>query len=309
MTTCLVTGGTGSFGQAFTRRVLELGWVVRVFSRDEFKQGVMRDELGPVDIRFLVGDVRDVVRLRRAAAGCDVVVHAAALKQVPSCEYNPDECVKTNVLGSMNVVEACLDTGVPKAVLLSSDKAVHPVNVYGASKLCAERVWVASNVLGDTRLSAVRYGNVRGSRGSVLEKAAAGPVPLTDVRATRFWMEIGEAVDLVLLGLREMRGGEVFLPKLQSSRVADALGVSGPVVGLRKGEKLHERLLSDEELPRTWDCGDHYRVCDYQPENASRVPAGFRYTSEHTAFAQRVDESYEFYRDKLARRNKESDAA
>ena len=286
MAVCLVTGGTGSFGQAFVRRVLSLGWTVRVFSRDEFKQGVMRDELGEDQrqgTRFLVGDVRDAARLRRGAEGVDVVVHAAALKQVPSCEYNPDEAVKTNVLGSMNVVEACLEAGVPRAVLLSSDKAVHPVNVYGATKLCAEKVWLASNALGDCRFAAVRYGNVRGSRGSVLEKT--GPVAITDRRATRFWMDVSDAVELVLSALGEMRGGEVFVPKLGSRRVVDVLrgADSGHETGLRRGEKLHERLLSDEELPRTWDCGDHYRVCDYEPEGSLRVPEEFRYSSEVSA--------------------------
>ncbi|HEY5986376.1 MAG TPA: SDR family NAD(P)-dependent oxidoreductase [Streptosporangiaceae bacterium] len=283
----LVTGGTGSFGSAFVRRVVGLGWTVRVFSRDEVKQGVMRDEFDDAaGVRFLVGDVRDRSRLARAVEGCDLVVHAAALKQVVSCEYNPFEAVKTNVVGSQNVVEACLDAGVPRAILLSSDKAVHPVNVYGASKLCAEKCWLAANVYAggrDVRFSAVRYGNVRGSRGSVLEKASLGPVPVTDGRATRFWMDVADAVDVVLLALREMHGGEVFVPKLRSARLSDVLGEARPEIGLRRGEKLHEMLISDEEVSRTWDCGDHFRVCEYQPANALRVPGSFRYCSEVTA--------------------------
>lgn len=209
------------------------------------------------------------------------------MKQVESCEYNPFEAVKTNVLGSQNVAEACLDAGVPRAVLLSTDKAVHPVNVYGASKLCAEKCWLAAGSYAggsDVRFGAVRYGNVRGSRGSVLEKAALGPVAITDRRATRFWMELEEAVDLVLLAARKMRGGEVFVPKLGSSRVADVLGDAlDEETGLRPGEKLHEVLVSDEEARRTFDCGDHYRICDYWPEGASRVAEGFRYSSEVAA--------------------------
>lgn len=281
----LVTGGTGSFGSAFVRRVVGLGWMVRVFSRDEVKQGVMRDEFDDAArVRFLVGDVRDRSRLARAVEGCDLVVHAAALKQVVSCEYNPFEAVKTNVLGSQNVVEACLDAGVSRAMLLSSDKAVHPVNVYGASKLCAEKCWLAANAYGGNRcsFSVVRYGNVRGSRGSVLGRL--GPVWLTDSRATRFWMEVGDAVDLVLLAAGVMRGGEVFVPKLSAARVADVVDVApGPELGLRRGEKLHEVLISDEEVGRTWDCGDHFRVCDYEPASARRVPESFRYCSEVSA--------------------------
>jgi UDP-N-acetylglucosamine 4,6-dehydratase len=174
----------------------------------------------------------------------DLVVHAAALKQVTSCEYNPTECIATNVDGTRNVVEACLDAGVKRAIFTSSDKAVHPVNVYGASKLCAEKLWLASNAYGgdQTHFSAVRYGNVRGSRGSVLEKKKI--VSLTDSAATRFWMDVDDAVDLVLLAFAEMRGGEVFVPKLQSARVADVVRHNGSETGLRLGEKLHERLTA-----------------------------------------------------------------
>jgi UDP-N-acetylglucosamine 4,6-dehydratase len=288
---CLLTGATGSFGQAFLRRVLSEGWTVRAFSRDEHKQAELTGSLSG-DVRWLIGDVRDSKRLKRAADGCDVVVHAAALKHVVSCEYNPFEAVLTNVVGSRNVVEAALDCGIPRSVLLSSDKAVHPVNVYGASKLCAEKVWLAAGAYAggrDVRFSCVRYGNVAGSRGSLF--AQGGPVQLTDVRATRFWMEIDAAVDLVLLALDNMRGGDVFVPKLSAARVADELARrnllrSGQAcVGLRPGEKLHEVLVSDEEVRRTWDCGSHYRICDYEPDNACRVPLGFRYSSEEVATA------------------------
>ncbi len=282
---CLVTGGTGSFGSAFTVRALELGWTVRCLSRDEWKQEQLRTKLGSEDVRFLIGDVRDAERLRRAADGCDLVVHAAALKQVPACEYNPFEAVQTNILGSRNVVEACLDARVPKAILLSTDKAVHPVNVYGATKLAAEKIWAAANAYagGHATFSTVRYGNVRGSRGSVHEKwAEGGNILLTDSRVTRFWLDLQDAVDLVLLAHEHMQGGETFIPKLEASRVADHVpaGVRVEETGLRPGEKLHETLISDEEVPRTWDCGTHYRVCDYQPDNAERVSPHFRYTSE-----------------------------
>lgn len=218
----------------------------------------------------------------------DLVVHAAALKQVVSCEYNPSECKKTNVDGTENVAYACLDAGVDRAVFLSSDKAVHPVNVYGHSKGMGEKLWLGMNAEGGgaTKFSVVRYGNVRGSRGSVLEsRSGSGPsrtVALTDSRATRFWMDVSEAVDLVLLALFKMQGGEVFVPKLESARVADVLTHDGTETGLRPGEKLHEQLISEEEIPRTFDFGDHYRILPR--ERATRtplsVPLDFRYSSE-----------------------------
>lgn len=284
MTTVLVTGATGSFGSAFVRSALGLEWTVRAFSRDEFKQAVLAEELP--DARWLIGDVRDKDRVRRAAEGCDLIVHAAALKQVVSCEYNPSECVKTNVIGSMNVVEAALDAGVSRCVLLSSDKAVHPVNVYGASKLCAEKMWLAAGAYTgsrDIRFSVVRYGNVRGSRGSVLTKTG---VKLTDRRATRFWMNVGDAVNLVLTAVDRMQGGDVFIPKLSSSLIADVIDHDGDETGLNPGEKLHETLISDEEIPRTLDFGDHYRIINTptyvldNDEDYQHVPADFRYTSE-----------------------------
>ncbi len=279
----MVTGATGTFGRAFLER-LHGDWVLRGFSRDEVKQS----ELAPTlpFVRWLLGDVRDRARLGRACQGVDLVVHAAALKQVVSCEYNPGECVDTNVGGTRNVAEACLDAGVQKAVFISSDKAVHPVNIYGASKLCAEKLWLASNAYGggSTRFAAVRYGNVRGSRGSVLTLNSGGgrrsTVALTDSRATRFWMDVQDAVDLVLLTLSNMRGGEVFVPKLSSALVADVIVHNGQETGLRRGEKLHERLVSDEEVSRTFDCGDHYRICDYRPDGSDPVGEGFFYSSE-----------------------------
>jgi UDP-N-acetylglucosamine 4,6-dehydratase len=282
MTVCLVTGATGTFGRAFLER-MHGDWVLRAFSRDEVKQSELREQFPFV--RWLIGDVRDLGRLRRACAGVDVVVHAAALKQVVSCEYNPGECKKTNVDGTENVAYACLGAGVDRAVFISSDKAVHPVNVYGHSKGMGEKLWLGMNAEGGgtTKFSAVRYGNVRGSRGSVLsilDGQRGGSVTLTDSRATRFWMDVAEAVDLVLLTLSSMRGGEVFVPKLGSALVADVISHNGQESGLRRGEKLHERLISDEEVGRTFDCGDHYRICDYRPDNSKPVKEGFVYSSE-----------------------------
>lgn len=288
MTTVLLTGGTGTFGRAFLASVLPLGWTVRVFSRDEFKQGEVRREFQEHadNVRFLIGDVRDPERLRHAAAGCDLIVHAAALKQVVSCEYNPYEAVLTNVLGSRNVLEAALHNRVPRSVLLSSDKAVHPVNLYGATKLCAEKLWLSPEHGGrPERFALVRYGNVTGSRGSVLAEwdnlRLYRPLTITDALATRFWLSGTEAVDLVLLAANHMHGGEIFVPKVMSSTIGSLVpeGATVETIGLQRGEKLHERLLSDEEIPRTWDCGSHYRVCDYKPEGATLVPSDFEYVS------------------------------
>lgn len=297
MTTALVTGATGTFGGSFVRRLIGEAphtlepWTIRGLSRDELKQAELRDALAleypdtHTNLRLLLGDVRDRDRLRRAMEGCDLVIHAAALKHVTAGETNPDEFVKTNVLGSLNVIECCHDTGVEKAVLLSSDKAVSPANLYGATKLCAEKMWLAANSIPPTRFSVVRYGNVKGSRGSLLTKK--DPV-LTDRRATRFWMEPAEAVDLVLLALREMQGGEVFVPKLESGLVSDHFPEDARETGLRAGEKLHESLISPEEVARTYDFGDHYRVLPAHygwnhPDNApiaQLVPPDFTYTSE-----------------------------
>ena len=305
MTTVLCTGITGTWGEALLAS--EPAWKIRGFSRDEHKQALLAERYP--DLRLLIGDVRDLNRLKRAMEGCDTVIHAAALKHVTACEKNPGEALKTNAVGTMNVAEACLDTGVQRAVFLSSDKAVHPVNVYGATKATGEKCWLASNAYGGNRckFSVVRYGNVKGSRGSVLTKESPR---LTDARATRFWMEPHEAVDLVLLALREMQGGEVFVPKLRAARVVDEhsewaaqlygdpttrtdptiVWATPPETGLRPGEKLHETLISDEEVPRTLDFGDHYRIvptgytCEViqaaYGDWPRSVPPDFSYTSE-----------------------------
>jgi len=250
-------------------------------------------------LRFLLGDVRDLERLRRAAEGADVVVHAAALKQVPACEYNPFEAVKTNILGTQNVAAACIDVGVERAVALSTDKAVSPANLYGATKLCAEKLFVQANVYAGsrpTRLSCVRYGNVVGSRGSVVplfqEQAKAGRLTITDRRMTRFWITLDQAVEFVARSVERMRGGEVFIPKIPSMHVTDLAAAIAPeaeirYTGIRPGEKLHEALITIEESRHTTDHGDCYVVEPEQPFWGERrtttghpVPEGFAYTSD-----------------------------
>lgn len=297
----LVTGGTGSFGQAFVRRILAStpDCTIRVYSRDELKQYDMAQSLGQDPrVRFFLGDVRDRDRLERAMHGIDLVVHAAALKHVPICEFNPAEAVKTNILGSQNVVDAAIDAGVRRTVALSTDKAVNPVNLYGATKLCAEKLFVHGNVYAgprDIRFACVRYGNVMGSRGSVIplfqKQAASGVVTLTDRRMTRFWLSLDSAVDLVLHAVGEMQGGEIFVPKIPSMRIVDLARAVAPTarieeVGRRPGEKLHEVLLTAEESRNTTDCGRHYVV---RPDSGSMpertvagraLPDGFAYSSD-----------------------------
>ncbi len=280
--TILLTGGTGSFGNAFIERVTSR-WddaVIRVYSRDELKQSQMRERWAhrPANLRYLIGDVRDRSRMSRAAQGADVLIHAAALKQVPACEYNPFEAVRTNVLGAQHVVDAAIDTGVSKVVALSTDKAVNPVNLYGATKLCAEKIVVQGNAYAaqsETRLACVRYGNVVGSRGSVVplfrhQMAGDGKLTITDERMTRFWITLPQAVDLVLYALAHMSGGEVFIPKIPSMRVVDlaeamAPGVGREIIGIRPGEKLHEVLVTADESRHTIDAGDVYVVLPEHP--------------------------------------------
>jgi UDP-N-acetylglucosamine 4,6-dehydratase len=276
--TLLLTGGTGSFGQHFVRTALAR-WdpaAIRVYSRDELKQSEMAQSLHDDRVRFFLGDVRDLDRLRRAVAGTDIVIHAAALKQVPACEYNPFEAVKTNILGTQNVAEACIDAGVRKAISLSTDKAVSPANLYGATKLCAEKLFIQANVYSGkrpTRFSCVRYGNVVGSRGSVVplfrDQVALGELTVTDQRMTRFWISLDQAVEFVAGCLGKMRGGEVFVPKIPSMKVVDLAAAIAPglpvrFTGIRPGEKLHELLLTAEEARRTLDAGYAYLV---QPEH------------------------------------------
>ncbi|AII42045.1 N-acetyl glucosamine/N-acetyl galactosamine epimerase [Synechococcus sp. KORDI-100] len=274
----LITGGTGSFGKAFVEYILknkpDVSRLV-VFSRDELKQWEMQ-QLFPVDqypqLRFFLGDIRDQNRLKRALERIDTVVHAAALKQVPVAEYNPIEFINTNVLGSENVVQACLDTSVQRVVALSTDKAAAPINLYGATKLCSDKLFVAANnVKGerDIRFSVVRYGNVMGSRGSVipffLEKAKTGILPITDTKMTRFNISLTQGVDMVIWALANALGGELFVPKIPSYRisdVADAVGPSckKPIVGIRPGEKIHEEMITSSDSFCTIDLGQYYAI-------------------------------------------------
>jgi UDP-N-acetylglucosamine 4,6-dehydratase/5-epimerase len=296
----LITGGTGSFGRAFVRRLLDEGDPKRVvvFSRDEQKHHAMQGDFNDPRLRYFVGDVRDASRMQLALRGVDVVVHAAGMKHVHLCEYNPIEAINTNVLGTVNVIQAALDQRVERVVGISTDKAVSPANLYGASKLCLEKLMVAANSYsGDrsTRFSVVRYGNVMGSAGSViplfLKQRQIGKLTITDQRMTRFWIDMPKAIDLVLSALALMQGGEIFLPKLPAATVealADSLapGIPREVIGIRPGEKLHESLLSGEECRRTRDIGNLLVI---EPEYTSwttgatrgvPVPDDFRYSSD-----------------------------
>lgn len=299
--TVLITGGTGSFGQTFARHVLchHRPRKVIIFSRDECKQWEMQQGdrlLASPCMRYFLGDVRDGPRLRRAFEGVDFVIHAAALKQVVAAEYNPSECVKTNVLGAMNVIEAAIDAGVKRVVALSTDKAVNPVNLYGATKLCADKLFVAGNAYVGTRgyplFDVVRYGNVLGSRGSVISHwrrllaEGAQSLPITNPTMTRFWITVEEAVRFVIKTLDWMRGGEIFVPKCPSMRIVDlaealAPGVAHQVQGIRPGEKIHEVLIGPEDSARTSDQGTHYRICHQLATASSPVDPAFCYAS-HT---------------------------
>jgi UDP-N-acetylglucosamine 4,6-dehydratase len=299
----LVTGGTGSFGRAFVRRLLEGARPERViiFSRDELKQYEMRQQFGDHPaLRWFLGDVRDERRLSRALRGVEYVVHAAALKQVDTAEYNPFEFVQTNVIGSQNVVEAAIDTGVRRVVALSTDKASSPINLYGATKLTADKLFIAGNHYAgsqDTRFSVVRYGNVIGSRGSVIPffrgLAEAGqPLPVTDVRCTRFFISLVEAVEFVIDSFDLMAGGELYVPRIPSVRIVDLARAVSPGaelrdVGLRPGEKLHEEMISPEEGRRAVKQGDRYTLLPdsalwgYEhPQGVEPLPSGFSYRSD-----------------------------
>ena len=284
----LITGGTGSFGNAFVRTVLERYPAIKrlvVFSRDELKQFEMAQQFSHKNypsLRYFIGDVRDESRLRRALEDIDTVVHAAALKQVPAAEYNPFECIKTNVLGAQNLIEACLDTSVQRVVALSTDKAAAPINLYGATKLCSDKLFVAANNIKghrDIRFSVVRYGNVMGSRGSVipffLEKRSGGVLPITDPAMTRFNISLQEGVDMVLWSLGNALGGEVLVPKIPSYHITDVAKAIGPecahpVVGVRPGEKIHEEMITVSDSFNTVDIGKYYAI----------LPTGGQYTMQ-----------------------------
>lgn len=305
--TVLITGGTGSFGQFFTKIVLRDYAPKRliVFSRDELKQSEMHQRFAEDEypnIRYFIGDVRDRDRLYRAFDGVDIVVHAAALKQVLAAEYNPIEAVKTNVLGAANVIDAAIDRGVTKVIALSTDKAASPVSLYGATKLCSDKLFVAANSYSGqhrTRFSVVRYGNVLGSRGSVLpvfqQQQKTGKLSITDPRMTRFWITLEQGVKFVLSCLDRMSGGEIFVPKIPSMKLIDLARVIGPdceleIVGRRPGEKLHELMVGEDDAHNTLEYDNYYaihptvRVWNREQPAATnggrQCPEGFRYSSE-----------------------------
>ena len=299
----LVTGGTGSFGRKFVEIMLRDYKPAKmiIYSRDELKQHEMRiSGFDHKDLRYFIGDVRDLNRLRRAMQGVDIVVHAAALKQVPVCEYNPMEAIKTNILGSSNVIEAALDAGVGKVMALSTDKAVNPINLYGATKLAAEKLFVQSNAYAGgtaTRFSCVRYGNVAGSRGSVipvfLKQKHNKKLTITDERMTRFWITLDQGIAFVIRCIEQMQGGEVFVPKIPSMKIVDIARVIAPeaeldAIGIRPGEKLHEVLIHQDEARATIELEDMFVV---QPSEAlwfghawrdigKPLPEGYRYASD-----------------------------
>ncbi|TDX58913.1 UDP-N-acetylglucosamine 4,6-dehydratase (inverting) [Orenia marismortui] len=300
--TILVTGGTGSFGKKFTRIILDRFDVEKiiVFSRGELKQAQMRAEFqNNPKLRFFIGDVRDKDRLYRAFNGVDIVIHAAALKRVPECEYNPFEAIKTNVLGAENIINAAIDKGVEKVVALSTDKAANPINLYGATKLCSDKLFIAGNsYVGKkkTRFSVVRYGNVLGSRGSVIpffqKMKEEGVIPITDDRMTRFWITLEDAVELVILSLQKMLGGEIFVPKIPSMKIVDLAKSIAPeceqkIIGIRPGEKLHESLISRADARHTVEFEDYYII---QPQfnwwgannhnDGQDLEEGFEYRSD-----------------------------
>jgi UDP-N-acetylglucosamine 4,6-dehydratase len=300
----LVTGATGSFGKRFIKAVLEQHRPKRliVFSRDELKQFEMQQHIKAPNLRYFLGDVRDKERLYRAFDGIEVVVHAAAMKQVPASEYNPMEAIKTNVIGAENVINVCIDQEVQHVIALSTDKAANPVNLYGATKLCADKLFIAANTLSGrhrTRFSVVRYGNVIGSRGSVIpffmQCRKNGVLPITDERMTRFWITLGEGVQFVLKSLSRMHGGEIFVPKIPSMNIMDVAKVVAPecrteTTGIRPGEKLHEALITADDAYHTIEFDDHYVI---QPNDVwwdrqeylksaggKPVSDGFQYTSD-----------------------------
>ncbi len=297
----LITGGTGSFGKAFVNRVLEDDEVTKlvVFSRDELKQFEMAEKINSPKLRYFLGDVRDYQRLLRATDGIDVIVHAAAMKQIPASEYNPMEAIKTNVIGAENIVNASIENGIQRVVALSTDKAANPANLYGATKLCSDKLMVAGNVLAgsrDTRFSAVRYGNVLGSRGSVipffLERAKTGSIPITDERMTRFWLTIQEGVNFVLESFERMHGGEIFVPKIPSFKVTDVArvvcpGVPTKVIGIRSGEKLHEVMITEDDSYNTYEFEKYFAI----------ISPALKATGIYESIGQKVEEGFRFSSD------------
>lgn len=316
--TVLITGGTGSFGSAFVPMTLARHDPKKliVYSRDEMKQWVMAQRFGNDErVRFFIGDVRDRDRLYRALDGVDYVVHAAATKIVPTAEYNPFECVKTNVIGAMHLIDACIDKGVKRVVALSTDKASSPINLYGATKLASDKLFVAGNSYAgsqDTRFGVVRYGNVMGSRGSViplfLSLRDSGTLPITDERMTRFMISLEEGVELVWHALADMHGGEIYVKKIPSMRVVDIARAVAPravhrVIGIRPGEKLHEQMISPEDAQYTYEYPDHFKILPAihnwsadpnRIKSGTKVAEGFCYSSDSNSAWMSIEQLREW---------------
>lgn len=314
--TILITGGTGSFGKCFTKYVLTHynPKKIIIYSRDEFKQFNMANDMKEYKdkLRFFIGDVRDLERFKRALEGVDYIIHAAAMKQVPACEYNPNEAIKTNIHGAQNVIEAALDMGVKKVVALSTDKAVNPVNLYGATKMVSDKLFVAANAYAGSKdicFSIVRYGNVAGSRGSIIPvfrniiEKGGDELPITDYRMTRFWISLTEGVELVIKALEESVGGETFISKIPSFKITDLAeamlpGCKMPEIGIREGEKLHEIMITVEDSMTTYEYDKHFIVYPQMVWSESRrpkptgrkVPEGFSYSSGNNDWWLSVDE-------------------
>lgn len=298
----LITGGTGSFGKKCVETILEKYKPRRlvIYSRDELKQYEMAQKFSPNDypcLRYFIGDVRDLSRMERAFQGIDYVIHAAALKQVPAAEYNPTECIRTNVTGAENVINAAIECGVKKVIALSTDKAVSPVNLYGATKLCSDKLFVAANAYTGAKaaFSIVRYGNVMGSRGSVIplylkKLRDGGAMPVTDERMTRFWIVLKDAVQMVLNAFELAQGGEIFVPKIPSMRIVDLAKALAPdreieLIGIRPGEKIHEVMITPEDSRHTVDIGQYYVIkpetYKFEIKNSIPVEEGFKYSSDN----------------------------
>jgi UDP-N-acetylglucosamine 4,6-dehydratase len=297
-----LTGGTGSFGRAFAKKLIKSNNFSQliIFSRDELKQFELANEIRSPKVLFVLGDVRDYGRLSKAMTGSDVVIHAAAMKQIPASETNPIEAIKTNILGAENVVNASIACGIKKVIALSTDKAANPANLYGATKLCSDKLMIAGNsVLGNstTKFSVVRYGNVLGSRGSVIpffkEQSKLGVIPITDPGMTRFWLTIEDGIEFVLNSFKRMQGGEIFVPKIPSFKVIDvakvvAADAKTEIIGIRPGEKLHEVMITEDDSMDTVEFDEYYAILspllkktEYYKKNGQPVKPGFRFTSEN----------------------------
>lgn len=317
----LITGGTGSFGNAFVPMTLLKYNSVRItiFSRDEMKQWEMAQRFaGDQRVKFIVGDVRDRERVSRALDGIDYVVHAAATKIVPTAEYNPSECIKTNIMGAMNLIDSCIYHKIDRVVALSTDKASNPVNLYGATKLAADKLFIASNAydsMQPTKFSVVRYGNVMGSRGSVIpffrSRASTGVLPITDSRMTRFMISLEQAVELVWHALHDMHGGEIYVKKIPSMAITDIAKAIAPdahfeIIGVRPGEKLHEQLVGVEDAPHCFEYAQHYKVLPaihnwssdlVRIKRGAKVSTDFIYSSENNTFWMSIDQLQKWMRE------------